>query len=340
MKNRIFVFVMLILAGLLAGCGHKSEVVADTELFRAPAVDYGKEKITVGFVQTGKESDWRDANSNDFINTFTDARGYNLIYIDGNSDSDRQKKAVYDLINQGVDYIILDPIVEDGWEEPLLFAKEKGIPVIISDRAVNVDEDLYACWIGSDFQNEGEKAIEWLEEYLTANNRMDDDINIVLLEGTQGASASIGRTEGLLNGIKKHPNWRIVAQECGNFTQGEGKTVMEKILSQQTIDIDVLIAENDNMMFGAMKAMKARGIEYGTKGGVITISFDALHEAFLKMISGELHVTVECNPLIAGLSEKVIRDLEEGKEVDKLQYVEEEVFTYETAYKFVSNRKY
>jgi len=244
-----------------------------------------------------------------------------------------------DLITQQVDYIILDPIVESGWTEPLRLAKEKGIPVIVSDRMVNAEESLYTCWIGSDFEEEGHKAAKWLEDYLEESGRNEDAIRIVILEGTEGASAAIGRTKGLNAEIEKHANWEVIATRCANFTQGEGKNVMEELL-QEDDDIDVLISENDNMMFGAMKAMDQAGVSYGVDGDVITISFDALHEAFEMMIEGKLMVSVECNPLIAGLSHEVIQKMEAGQEIDAVNYVEESVYTYENAANYIDGRRY
>ena len=338
-KYLVWCFVLFCGIFYLTGCGKTKEEVQSKDLHRMEAPVYDAAYITVGFIQTGKESDWRDANTNDFLNTFTTDRGYQLIYIDGNSDSNRQIKAAYDLIAQKVDYIIIDPIVESGWDDVLELAKQKEIPVIIADRGVSADSSLYECWIGSDFKTEGVHAAQWLKDYLKENGRQKENINIVILEGTEGASAAIGRTEGLLEEIEKNKNWHVLTSQCANFTQGEGKNVMEQIL-QQYKDIDVVISENDNMMFGAMKAMEQAGVKYGVKGDVITISFDALQEAFQLMKKGELMVSVECNPLIAGLAEQMIQELEQGREVGKVQYVEESVFTYKNAALYINNRKY
>lgn len=326
---------------LLVGCG-KEASVADYELVRGRAPVYDSEYITVGLIQTGKESDWRDANTNDYLQKFVPENGYNLIYIDGNSSPERQVKAMEDLIRQKVDYIILQPIVEDGWEESLQMAKAAGIPVIVADRQVSADETEYTTWIGSDFYAEGEKAILWLEEYLKEQGRENEDINIVLLEGTEGATATIGRTESVLSGIENHANWTVVARECANFTQGEGQTVMEQILTGTTAgnEIDVIISENDNMAFGAMKALELNGYSYGPKGDVIIVSFDALGEAFDKMIEGKLHVSVECNPLLADTVERAICMLEDGKTLEKKYYTEESVYTYENAAMYVDERTY
>lgn len=311
------------------------------EITRADAPQYSGNLITVGMVQTGKESDWRDANTKDYLETFTERNGYRLIYIDGNSSSDRQMKAVRDLIAQKVDYIILQPIVETGWDTVIGEAEAAGIPVIIADRQISLHTTNYLTWVGSDFYKEGTNAIAWLEQYLICQGRQEEQINIVLLEGTKDASAAIGRTKGIKEGIAAHPNWKLIADECGNFTQGEGQTAMNGILgSADASSIDVVIAENDNMMFGAMKAMDIRKMTYGVDGQIITISFDALSEAFRLMMEGKLHLSVECNPLLAGDVADIIQKAENGEELEPRYYIEESIFSYENAALFLHDRKY
>jgi len=169
----------------------------------------------------------------------------------------------------------------------------------------------------------------------------NEEIDIVLLEGTPGSTAAIGRTEGILAGLENHPNWTIVDRGSANFTQGEGQTYMENLLRSGTIsDIDVIISENDNMIFGAMKALERNDLTYGPDGEIIMISFDALYEAFEKMMAGQLHASIECNPLLAGTVEQVILDLEAGKKVEKVYNIEEGVYTYKNAAEFIDERKY
>lgn len=339
-KRMKALFCIFIMCFGVIGCGLAKNVDAQ-ELIRGDAPEYNDELIHVGMIQTGKESDWRDANTNDYFDTFTPERGYELIYIDGNSSSERQVKAMYDLIQQQVDYIIVQPIVEDGWEDAFKEAKKAGIPVIVADRKVSVDEELYVSWVGPDSREEGEKAMIWLDEYLREQGRTNEEIDIVLLEGTPGSTAAIGRTEGILAGLEEHSNWTIVDRGSANFTQGEGQTYMENLLSSGTVsDIDVIISENDNMIFGAMKALERNDLTYGPNGDIVMISFDALHEAFEKMIAGQLHASIECNPLLAGTVEQVILDLEAGNKVDKVYNIEEGVYTYENAAEFIDERKY
>lgn len=338
-RNFALFLVFLISLSCCSGCRQGADVSEHQELIRAEDPGYPSVETTIGFIQTGKESAWREANTKDYMMTFTEAKGYNLIYVEGSLDQKRQIKAMYDLIAQKVDFIIIDPIVETGWDDVFQLAKDREIPVIVAGRGVSADPSLYECWIGSDFKKEGIKAAQWLDGYLEEEERQDEEINIVILEGSEGASETIGRTEGLHEEIAKHDNWHILTSQCANFTQGEGKDVMEQILKKYE-DIDVVICENDNMMFGAMKAMDQAKIKYGVDGDIITISFDALYEAFQRMQEGSLMASVECNPLIGTVTEQVIHSIKSGEKVEPVQYVEESLFSYDDAFIYMKDRKY
>ena len=75
-----------------------------------------------------------------------------------------------------------------------------------------------ASWVGSDFVREGQDAGYWLEDYMKKQGRVDDEVNIVVLKGTKGASATIGRTRGFNEVAKVQRNWNILQQVDGEFT--------------------------------------------------------------------------------------------------------------------------
>ena len=237
----------------------------------------------------------------------------------------RSKQSV-PFIQQDVDYIVVAPVVETGWETVLEEAKEAGIPVILSDRQMQVSDDsLYECWVGGNFVKEGEDAGKWLADYLEAQGRGDEDINLVTIQGTIGASAQVGRTEGFGNILAEHENWNMLDMQSGEFTQAKGQEVMESFLKSYD-DIDVVVCENDNEAFGAIDAIKAAGKTCGPEGDIIVISFDAVKAAFEAMIAGDLNAAFECNPLHGPRVDEIIRKLEAGEEVDKIQYVDEAYF--------------
>ncbi len=305
--------------------------------------------IVVGFVQVGSESDWRTANTESYESVFTEENGYYLILEDGQQKQENQIKSMRSLILQQVDYIILDPIVETGWDAVLQEAKDAGIPVIIADRMVDVeDDDLYTCWIGSDFYQEGKSAAEWLAGYLeetdgekaeTGEDAAGSDdggesakaavgeemIDIVVLQGTLGSTSQLGRTNGFADVAAAASNWNILESQSGDFTQSKGKEVMEYFLETYG-DIDVVVSENDNMTFGALEAIWEAGRTCGPDGEIIVISFDAVSDAIQEIINGDINAVFECNPLLGPFVEEIIQDLEEGIEVEKIQYVEETYF--------------
>lgn len=319
---------MLILTAALfvpacsAGKGTENEVLQQEEDEAERSEGY----ITVGFSQVGSESDWRAANTQSFLDTFTAENGYYLLYEDAQNKQENQLKAVRSFILQEVDYIVLDPVVETGWDSVLQEAKDAGIPVIVSDRKVVVSDDsLYTCWVGSDFEEEGRKAGEWLANYLETRGRGQDTINLVTLQGTLDSSAQLGRTEGFSEALALHKNWNMLEYQSADFTQTKAQEVMEKYLEKYP-DIDVVICENDNMAFGAIDAIHEAGKTCGPDGDIIIISFDAVRAAFEAMQEGSINMAVECNPLQGPLVSDIIRRLERGEDVERIQYMDEKYF--------------
>lgn len=282
--------------------------------------------ITVGFSQVGAESDWRTANSESMKEAFSEENGYELIFDDAQQKQENQIRAIRNFIEQEVDYIVLAPVTETGWDSVLQEAKEAKIPVIIVDRMVDVsDESLYTAWVGSDFLKEGYVAADWLADYLDKQGRTDETIYMVTIQGTMGSSAQIGRTNGITERMKEHPNWIMMERLAGDYTEAKAREVMEYFLEQYS-DIDVVICENDNEAFGAIDAIKAAGKTSGPNGDIIVISFDAVSAAFDAMIAGDLNLSVECNPLHGPRVAEIIQKLESNEVVEKTQYVMEEYF--------------
>ena len=113
--------------------------------------------------------------------------------------------------------------------------------------------------------------------------------------------------------------------QTGEFTQAKGQEVMESFLKSYD-DIDVVVAENDNMAFGAIDAIKAAGKTCGPDGDIIIFSFDAVKAAFDAMIAGDLNAAFECNPLHGPRVDEIIKKLEKGETFEKIQYVDEAYF--------------
>lgn len=283
------------------------------------------ELITVGFAQVGHESDWRTASTQSCQDVFTEENGYELVFVDCDNDSATQLEAVRNFIQQEVDYIIIDPIVSTGWDTVLTECEEAGIPVIVIDRTID-DSDKYAAWVGSNFTTEGLAAGEWLKAY---TDTLGIEITgILVIEGTTGASATIGRTDGFQE-IADTYGWTILDSQDGDFTQDGGQEVMESYCKSYEGQFNVVICQNDNEAFGAMTAMTNAGVSYGVDGDVILISFDACTAGLEYVQAGDINADFECNPLAAPFVAEVIEQLEAGETPETEVYMEEHWFTYD-----------
>ncbi len=326
MKKRkllgLILSVVMVVA-MLGGCGGASN--DKTSSGDGGSGDGKKDLITIGFSQVGAESDWRTANTESMKSTFTSANGYRLIFDDAQQKQENQLKAIRNFIQQEVDYIVLAPVTESGWDAVLKEAKDADIPVIIVDRMVDVSDDsLYTAWVGSNFKLEGQKACAWLKAYQDAKKL--DKINIVDIQGTIGASAQIGRTEALNEAVKAN-GWNLLAQQTGEFTQAKGQEVMESMLKQYK-DINVVYCENDNEAFGAIDAIEAAGKTVGPDGDILVMSFDTTKAGITDTQSGKIILNTECNPLHGPRVEEIIKTLESGGTPEKKAYVEEGVFAH------------
>ncbi len=277
--------------------------------------------ITIGYAQVGHESDWRTANTQNYEDTFTEENGYDLSLMDADNDHAQQLEDVRGFINQEMDYIVIAPIQSAGWDTVIQEAADAGIPVIIADREIDVDADQYDAWVGTAPYDEGVTAGNWLGEYLDGA-----DANILVIEGSVGSSAAIGRTDGFNEVAAEHPEWTILDSQDGDFTQSGGQEVMESFIKSYEGQFNVVVCQNDNEAYGAMDAMDAAGITYGVDGDVVLISFDATHDGLQYTLDGKINCDVECNPIQAETVKEVIEAMEAGEDYPETTLIEDEAF--------------
>ncbi len=247
--------------------------------------------LTIGFAQVGSESDWRVAFTEATL-AEAEARGINLIFVDGENNQEKQIAALRSFVEHGVDGIILAPVVETGWDEVLREVQAAGIPVIVVDRNVTADPSLYVTRVSSDFVHEGRLAAAWLAQETSG------DCTIIELEGTVGSSAARDRQIGFNEVIDLFPNMEILISQSGEFLYEGGKEVMESIIqSEDMSQICAIWSHNDNMAIGAIEALNEAGLNPGED--ILVVSVDAIPDIFKSMMDGDANATVELSPYMA-----------------------------------------
>jgi len=272
----------------------KTALISATILAACMFTSASAKQLVVGFSQIGSESGWRAAETT-LTKQEATKRGIDLKFADAQQKQENQIKAIRSFIAQGVDAILLAPVVETGWDAVLKEAKEAKIPVILLDRTINAPKDLYLTAVTSDQIHEGKVAGDWLVKTVG-----DKKCNVVELQGTTGSSPAIARKKGFEEAIKGHDNLKIVRSQTGDFTRAKGKEVMESFLKAENggKNICALYAHNDDMAVGAIQAIKEAGLKPGKD--ILTVSVDSVPDLFKAMAAGEANATVELTPNMAG----------------------------------------
>ncbi|MGO4594951.1 ABC transporter substrate-binding protein [Leifsonia sp. 2TAF2] len=292
----------------------------------------GDKVITVGFAQTGSESGWRAANTQSMKEAFSSKNGFKLIFNAADNKPENQIAAVHSFINQGVDAIVIAAVVTTGWDDVLKEAKDANIPVILEDRTIDADPSLYASWIGDDFKKEGETAGSWAAKAVGST-----PTNMVVLEGTTGSAPAIDRAKGFSSSIGGTSITTLDSQ-TGNFTRADGKTVMEGFLQKYGKKINLLFAQNDDMGLGALDAIKSAGLTPGQDIKIVTI--DGTKDGLTALADGQFNYVVECNPLLGEQVATVVKDVIDGKKVEKAYTAKDLAFDQAAAKEALPTRKY
>ncbi len=289
--------------------------------------------LKVGFAQTGAESVWRTANSAS-MKAEAEKRHLDFKFSDGEGKQENQIRAIRSFIAQGVDAIIVAPIVESGWDPVLREAKAAHIPVLITDRTIQTqDESLYSAFLGSDFFQEGKMVADWL-----AAHAKDGKGRIVELQGTPGSAPANERQRAFADGIKPYPGLQIIDSQSGDFRRAGGKEVMEALLKKHGKDIDIVYSHNDDMALGAIQAIEEAGLKPGQDIMVVTI--DGIREALQAIIEGKINCCVECNPLFGPKAFDTVEKLVKGEPVPKKIFNKDELFDATNTPGLIAARQY
>ncbi len=280
MNKKIKIILWIIFSGLiiLASCSLRP-LKNFQNIDYSDVQDRNSDLIIVGFSQLGSESDWRTANTKSIQNALSKKNGFSLIYANGRQSQENQIKDVRSFIFQEVDYIVIAPATETGWDTVLEEAREANIPVIIVDRMIDTNkENLYAAYVGTDKYAEGKKAGIWLEKYIKKQKENANTVQTgksfpkgTVLQGskpsseekTENKSASEGRTVQENKPISDESAAQRSKSPPGETTVQESKAIsggaVAKEKEQKTDILNIVVLEgtvNSTAQIGRSKGFE------------------------------------------------------------------------------------
>ncbi|MEW4326613.1 ribose ABC transporter substrate-binding protein RbsB [Rossellomorea marisflavi] len=230
------------------------------------------------------------------------AQGMKVIVVDAQNDAAKQINDVEDLIQQGVDLLLINPTDSSAISTAVQSANSIGIPVVTLDRSA--DKGDVATLVSSDNEKGGEMAADYLIKELGEGTKVAE------LEGVPGASATRERGKGFHN--LADDKLDVAAKQTANFDRTQGLNTMENIL-QGNPDIKAVFAHNDEMALGAQQAIQSSGRD------VLVVGFDGNEDALKSIEEGNLSATVAQQPEEIGkLAVQAGADVLNGKKVEKM----------------------
>lgn len=234
--------------------------------------------------------------------------GYDLVVLDSQNDPAKERANVEDLVQLGVIALLINPTDSDAVVKTVEVANKSNIPVITLDRQANGGK--ITSHIASDNIKGGEMAAEYVLDKFKDEK---GPINVVEIQGIPGASATRDRGEGFHNIMDKNDKFNFISIQAADFDRQKGLQVMENII-QANPNIQVVFAHNDEMALGAVKAIKASGIN------ALVIGFDGNDDAKDSIDANEMTATIAQQPdLIGALGVELTNKIYKGESIkDKI----------------------
>jgi ribose transport system permease protein len=252
--------------------------------FRSASTESAKGRtLTIAFVPKALNSPFWAAMESAALRE-AEAQNVQLVALaaDRETDVERQYQIIENLIQQGVDAILLAPSGSKELVPAIRKANDAGIPVLLLD--TRIDDDAaksvgaeVLTYIGSDNFEGGAVAGRYLSTILGGSG------NVIIIEGISGHETADQRRLGFLSGIEETPGIRVVASQTANWERALAYNVAENLL-QAHPEIDAIFAANDEMALGALEAADAaQRLE-----GMAIIGFDAIPDALDNIRAGRL----------------------------------------------------
>ncbi|WP_033829700.1 ribose ABC transporter substrate-binding protein RbsB [Bacillus andreraoultii] len=296
----LIIFTMMI----LSACSMESPFVKE---------DSGKgNQMTIGLSISTLDNPFF-VSLRDAIVESAEANGMKVVSVNAQNDASKEISGIEDLIQQGVDILLINPTDSSAVSSAVQSANSAKIPVITIDRSA--DKGKVETLITSDNVAGGEMAANFILE------KVGENAKVVELQGIAGASATRERGEGFHKVADS--NLEVIASQPADFDRTKGLTVMENTL-QGKKGVQAVFAHNDEMALGAVEAIKSAGLD------VVVVGFDGTEDAVKAVEAGELTATVAQQPALMGkeavkAAEKVLN----GEKLDDVIKVPLELKTKE-----------
>ena len=218
------------------------------------------------------------------ISDRVEAEGDRIMLRNPALSAQRQIDEISQMLDAGIDALILTPVEAEGMTDILREAKKKGVIIVVVDTSVS-DEELVDCTVMSDNYLAGELIGRY---YLEKHDAAD----LVLIK-QEAAASGRDRVQGFLDTVASNPDIRVVTELDGEGQLEKVMPLMEDFLKTGT-DFDSVFCLNDPSALGVIAALEASGSDPGKDIDVYGV--DGAPEAKALIEEGRMEATVAQYP--------------------------------------------
>lgn len=290
MRYRKFVYglLLVIVVSLLTGC--KEQVVVTQTTMRVGVVLYTQDDPFINALTDCLKEDF-EAMESDNLKIIMTVR-------DGKDDQSAQNDVVEEMIDAGCDVLCVGLVDRTEPSRIIEMAKKEDIPIIFFNREP-VREDLMQWdkmyYVGADAEQSGVMQGEIASDVIQANMQIDRNgdgkIQYVLLEGEAGHQDAIIRTDSAVRtlmdaGIKLEK----LSHQFADWKRSQAENKMTQLIYLYGDDIELVLANNDEMAAGAVAAYDKLGYEADARP--VFFGIDGLDDVLIAVEDGTIQGTV------------------------------------------------
>ncbi|HEY1790348.1 MAG TPA: sugar ABC transporter substrate-binding protein [Verrucomicrobiae bacterium] len=309
-----------LLAAVVCGCGQKTGTTPPPPNTSTPQAP---KQITIGITYQDLQDEFI-INLQDAVRAEAKKLNVNLIESDGQGHAENQISQAQDFIAKGVDAIILNPYDKNGSAPAVNLAVKAHKPIVVLNAIVS-NLDKANAYVGSEDAKAGQIEAQRIVDVLHGKG------NVVIIHGPNGHSAEVQRSEGIREVLAKNPDIKVVAEQTANWDRAQALNLMQNWLASGQ-KIDAVIAQNDEMALGALKAVEAAG----KQGEIAVIGIDAIPDALKAVADGKMAGTVFQDSKQQGtIAVDLAVDLAQGKSVEHDNYIPFQLVTTNNVAQFM-----
>ena len=281
MKKLLALAVAGTMAVSLAACGSSASSAPASSEATSEAATSAAESAAESVTETtqgGKVGVCIYKFDDAFMTTYRNAlqeilegKGYEVTIVDGNNDQAKQNEQINTFITQGVDALIINPVMTSAADQIISTVKDADVPTVLINREPTADQmSAYdkLVYVGCDAAQSGTFQGELILD-TDAQLRTEYSVKALTDAGVEVEQLDLQR---------------------GDWDRNKGQEICQNDLAKYGDQIEVVFCNNDDMAIGALQAIQAAGRTVNKD--IYLVGVDALDAAKNEVANGNMTGTV------------------------------------------------